>query len=153
MRRWQKISFEICCRLPTDRFSIWNTIDKLELRNSVRNKFKEVFTILYTMEYLAESRKANEAKALNSRKGIERSDEICRNRSEIGLNVARRDSIALQRFRNSFVGSTSNFTSGNLAPLFVVSTMIGRDELRNYFHSSNLLKKKFLPIPIIIFYK
>lgn len=88
MRRWQKISFEICCRLPTDRFSIWNTIDKLELRNSVRNKFKEVFTILYTMEYLAESRKANEAKALNSRKGIERSDEICRNRSEIGLNVA-----------------------------------------------------------------
>ena len=82
-------------------------IDKLQRRDIVWNKFEEVFTVLYAMVYLVESGKANGAKALNGRKGIGGPDEICRNRSEIGLNVARRDFVALQRVRNSLVDATT----------------------------------------------
>lgn len=69
-------------------------------------------------------------------------DEICRNRSEIGLNLARRDSVALQRFRNSFVSSTSSFDPGNLAPPLVARTMIRSDQLRNCIYSSNSPDRK-----------
>lgn len=36
----------------TDWSSIWNAIDKLQLRNTMWNKFEEVFTVLYAMVYL-----------------------------------------------------------------------------------------------------